>query len=273
MSSKSMTRNFLFSFLCSILLCFLTFVVPAFADESEYNTLKTRAYELRERGEYKEALPIYQRAAEVAHELKNLEAEADATSDAAVCYGGMKEHEKQLELLKRAVILARKAKSNSAMSAIYNSLADYYSAKSDFPNAIKNASNALSVGKQLFEADSVDLAVYKCTLAEAYIAAGKVNKAESLVDEGMKVFEKNMPDCARELAEALTDLGNIYCGQKRFDESERSFKTALDVFDKNFPQGNRRKAKTLQSFAKMLRLAGREDEAKKAEEVAAGING
>lgn len=272
MSSKSMTTNFVCSFFSFLLLCFLTFAVPVLAEDSEYNTLTKQAHELREKGEYKEALPIFQRAAEVAHELKKLEAEADATSDAAVCYGGMKEYEKQLELLKRAAGLARKAKSNSAMSAIYNSLADYYSAKSDFSNAIKNASKALSVGKQLFEADSVDLAVYKCTLAEAYIAAGKVKNAESLVDEGKKVFEKNMPNCARELAEALTDLGNIYCGQKRFDESERSFKAALDVFDKNFPQGNRRKAKTLQSFAKMLRLAGREAEAKKAEDVAAGIN-
>lgn len=262
-----MTRNVLLS----ILLCFLVFAAPVFAEDSEYDGLIKQANELREKGEYKEALPVFQKAVDVAHEMKNLEYEAEATNDVAVCYGGMKELDKQLKELKRAETLARKAKSNSAMSSIYNALADYYSDKKDYSNAIKSASNALTIGKQLLEADSAELAVYKCTLAEAYIAAGKVNKAEPLIEEGKKVFEKNLPGTARELAEALTDLGNIYCGQKKYDEAERSFKAAIEVFDKNFPEGNKRKAKTLRELAKTLRLAGREAEAKKAEESAAKI--
>lgn len=269
MLSKSMTRNALLS----ILLCFLVFAAPTFAEDSEYDTLIHQGNELREKGEYKEALPKFQRAVEVAHEMKNMEYEAEATNDVAVCFGGIKEFDKQLQELKRAETLARKAKSNSAMSSIYNALADYYSDKKDYSNAIKSASNALTIGKQILEADSAELAVYKCTLGEAYIAAGKVNKAEPLIEEGKSVFEKKLPDTARELAEALTDLGNIYCGQKKYEESERAFKAAIEVFDKNFPDGNKRKAKTLQALAKMLRLAGREDEAKKAEEGAASIEG
>lgn len=269
MSSKSTTKGFLLA----LLFCFLVFVTPVLAEDSEYDTLINQGNELREKGEYKEALPKFQRAVELAHEMKNLEYQAEATNDVAVCYGGMKEFDKQLQELKRAEGFARKAKSNTAMSSIYNALADYYSDKKDFPHAIKSASNALVIGKQILEPDSVELAVYKCTLGEAYIAADKVNKAEPLINEGKQVFEKNLPGAARELAEALTDLGNIYCGQKKYEESGRSFKAAIEVFDKYFPQGNKRKAKTLQAMAKMLKLAGREDEAKKAEEGAASIGG
>lgn len=241
------------------------------ADEAaDYKQAITHGKKLKDNGQFQSAQECFRLAASAAAAMGKPALQAESLALLSDCYGQLNQPRQQQVTLQRAIELAEEAGDPQLSCRCYTSLSTSLLAQSNIAAAVDAGEKAWKLAKTAFADDSVTRGLVGCALARSYLVAGNTKDAESLMLEGLRIFQANLPGAASAYVECLTDLGNLHTASTNLEEAEKNYRDALAAYAKYLP-GNVRKVVTLDRLAILLTLTQRHEEARKTAAEAAAL--
>jgi tetratricopeptide (TPR) repeat protein len=206
------------------------------AKEDNLKALNQRIYKLFAEGKYQEAIPIAERAVEVAKRERGLEQleTAEALSNLAVMYGKIGDYAKAEPLIQEALQIRQTISSPEHLDTA-SSLTDLgvvYEKMGEYGKAEPLLQEALRIYRKVRGAEHPDTAHKLVDLAKLYQAMGEYAKAEPLYQQVLRIRQKVLGPEDFETAATLTDLGELYFTMGDYAKAEPLFQEALRIRQK-----------------------------------------
>src|SRR5271165_4897692 len=161
------------------------------ADDKDPNALNQQVTQLIAQGKYQEAIPIAERAVEVAKRLHGLEHPDMATSlnNLAVLYDTVHEYAKAEPLLQEALRIRQKVlgSEHPDTATCLNNLAELYRAMGEYAKAEPLYQEALRIRQKALGPEDPNTAQSLNNLAVLYREMGEYAKAEPLLQEALRI--------------------------------------------------------------------------------------
>jgi tetratricopeptide (TPR) repeat protein len=188
---------------------------------------------LRQRGEYEQAEPLYQRALALRERMLGPEHTDTATSlnDLALLYKNQGKYEQAEPLYQRA----------------------------------------LAIRERVLGADHPDTALSLNNLAALYYSQGNNEQAEPLIKRALAIRERVLGPDHPDTAISLHWLAYIYSNQGKYEQSELLYQRTLKIFEKTLPSDHPYIVGELENYARLLQKMNRTLEAAPLEERARAI--
>src|SRR5271166_606778 len=188
------------------------------ADDEDPNALNQQVTQLIAQGKYQEAVPIAERAVEVAKRLHGLEHPDMATS--------------------------------------LNNLAELYQVMGEYAKAEPLYQEALRIWQKILGPDHPDTATCLNNLAELYRAMGEYAKAESLLQEALRIRQKVLGPEHPDTATSLNNLAVLYDTVHEYAKAEPLLQEALRIRQKVPGPEDPNTAQSLNNLAVLCREMG-----------------
>lgn len=234
----------LIAVLAGFTLCSMGCASPARADTlDEAIELSNAAGLHRDRGEYAQALPLYQRSLSIIEQLFGPEhpAVAVALNNLGVLYRDMGEHGKALPLYQRSLYIREQGAGpdDPSVATALNNLAALYQAMGDYAEALPLYRRALAIREKTYGPEHADVAVSLNNLASLYRAMGEYAQALPLYRRALALAETLLGPAHADTAMGLNNLAAAYesLGEpaKALPLYERSLKIVEQVLGPQHP--------------------------------------
>src|SRR5204862_392601 len=206
------------------LVCFCSIAVfitsaPAQTD-SEVRDMVQQIDQLRDAGEFQEAVPIAQKVLKYCgkHDGPDHPETGDSLNDLASLSEGMGKYAKAIPLYERALKIREKVlgKEHQYTAIILNNLAEAYRESVDFAKAETLSKRALDTREKLFGPDHRATGESINNLAWVYLDGGNYAKAEPLFLRSLKITEQVLGPEHPDTATSLNNLGVLYQMMREF---------------------------------------------------------
>ena len=206
------------------------------AEDDDPNALNQQVNQLIEQGKYQEAIPIAERAVEVAKRLRGLEHPDMATSldNLGLLYQVMEEYAKAEPVYQEALRIRQKVlgKENSDTAQSLNNLAWLYRDMGDYAKAEPLYKEALEIRQKVLGREHPDTATSLNNLALLYKMIGDHAKAEPLYKEALEIRQKVLGPMHPGTAVSLNNLAELYRAIGEYAKAEPLCKEALEIRQK-----------------------------------------
>ncbi len=176
---------------------------------------------LNEQGEYNKALEFGNKAVALAQNIGDKYSEINGLVNLAITYGFLKQHEKEYELLEKALPLAKKNKDLDQIATIYDNLGDYYYQKKMYPPSLTNYLEGHKYVLQM--GNKYHLCTSYSMLAQVYYKLNENDKALQNILQAEKVADE---------VGARADLKEIYNTRAEIEQQAGNYKMACEYFVK-----------------------------------------
>jgi two-component system, NarL family, sensor kinase len=176
---------------------------------------------LNDQGEYNKALEFGNKAVALAQNIGDKYSEINGLINLAITYGFLKQHEKEYELLEKALPLAKKNKDLDQIATIYDNLGDYYYQKKMYQPSLTNYLEGHKYVLQM--GNKYHLCTSYSMLAQVYYKLNENDKALQNIMLAEKV--------ANEVG-ARADLKEIYDTRAEIEQQAGNYKMASEYFAK-----------------------------------------
>jgi|SRR5271166_25268 len=161
------------------------------AKDDNLKALNQRIYRLYAKGNYQEAIPLAEKAVEIARRLRGPDHPETALTlnNLAELYEAMGEYAKAEPLFQEALRIRQKVFGNEHPDTAesLNSLAELYRAMGEYAKAEPLYREALRIRQKVLGPESVETATSLNNLALLYQAMGEYAKAEPLYQEALRI--------------------------------------------------------------------------------------
>src|SRR5271166_2363714 len=206
------------------------------ADDEDPNALNQQVTQLIAQGKYQEAIPIAERAVEVAKRLHGLEHPDMATSlnNLAELYQVMGEYAKAEPLYQEALRIWQKVlgPEHPDTATCLNNLAELYDTVDEYAKAGPLLQEALRIRQKVLGSEHPDTATCLNNLAELYRAMGEYAKAEPLYQEALRIRQKVLGPEHPDTATSLNNLAELYQDLGGYAKAEPLLQEALRIRQK-----------------------------------------
>lgn len=180
------------------------------------------------KGNYPEALKIYQKALVALENAQDLKGVAAMYNNLGLIYREQGNNPKALEYYEKYLAIGEKLQNNDILSAAYNNLGTLYSDQSSFPRALEYYQKGLEFAEKLDD---------KYGLAIAYNNIGSVYYNQKQYPPALEWYHKSLAlreeiNDQRGLGLMYNNIGLVYQGQKDFALSLEYFRKALPIQEK-----------------------------------------
>src|SRR5580704_6843319 len=235
------------------------------AEEDDPGALNQRVNQLIEQGKYQEAIPIAERAVEVAkHTLvPDHPKTADALNDLGFIFQKIGNYAKAEPLYQEALRIRQKVlgPEHPDTANSLNNLASLYWAMGEYVKAEPLLKEALGIRQKVFGSGHPDTAQSLNNLASLYQDMSEYAKAEPLLQEALQILQeilgKEHPDTAR----SLNNLAGLYEAMDEYAKAEPLYQEALQIRQKVLGPEHPDTAQSLDNLAVLEFDLGRIDQA------------
>ncbi|MDJ1177119.1 CHAT domain-containing protein [Roseofilum capinflatum] len=236
------------------------------SDNAEsWETVNQQIVQLYQQGQYAAAIPLGERAIELARERWGNEHENVATSlnNLAELYKSQGRYSDAEPLYQEALAIIRIAlpENHPNLATHLNNLAGLYRSQGRYTEAEPLFQEALAIDRIALPENHPDLATHLNNLAVLYRSQGRYTEAEPLFQEALAIDRIALPENHPDLATHLNNLAVLYRSQGRYTEAEPLFQEALAIDRIALPEHHPNLATHLNNLAGLYRSQGRYTEA------------
>ncbi len=225
------------------------------AEDDDPSALNQRVNQLIEQGKYQEAIPIAERAVELAkHTLgPDHPKTADALNDLGFIFQEIGNYAKAEQLYQEALRIRQKVlgPEHSDTAASLNNLASLYWAMGEYVKAEPLLKEALRIRQKVFGSGHPDTAQSLNNLAELYQAMGEYAKAEPLLQEALRIRQKVLGSENPGTAVSLNNLAELYRVMGEYAKAEPLYQEGLRILQKVLGPEHRETATILNNLASL----------------------
>jgi len=225
------------------------------AEEDDPGALNQRVNQLIEQGKYQEAIPIAERAVEVAkHTLgPDHPKTADALNDLGFIFQKIGNYAKAEPLYQEALQIRQKVlgPEHPDTANSLNNLASLYWAMGEYVKAEPLLKEALGIRQKVFGSGHPDTAQSLNNLAELYQAMGEYAKAEPLLQEALRIRQKVLGSENPDTAVSLNNLAELYRVMGEYSKAEPLYQEGLRILQKVLGPEHRETATILNNLASL----------------------
>jgi tetratricopeptide (TPR) repeat protein len=223
------------------------------AEEDDPGALNQRVNQLIEQGKYQEAIPIAERAVEVAkHTLgPDHPKTADALNDLGFIFQKIGNYAKAEPLYQEELRIRQKVlgPEHPDTANSLNNLAALYWAMGEYVKAEPLLKEALRIRQKVFGSGDPDTAQSLNNLAELYQAMGEYAKAEPLLQEALRIRQKVLGSENADTAVSLNNLAELYRVMGEYAKAEPLYQEGLRILQKVLGPEHRETATILNNLA------------------------
>ncbi|EFH89900.1 helix-turn-helix transcriptional regulator [Ktedonobacter racemifer] len=220
---------------------------------------------LRERGQYGEAEPLYQRAFHIREQVLGPDHPQVATSlnNLAVLYWREGKYGEAEPLYRRALSILEQVPGSEHLqkAGVLTNLANLYRDQGKYVEAEPLCLRSLHVYEQVLDPDHLQLALPLNNLATLYASQGKYTEAGPLFLRALHIWEQSLGPEHPVVAQALHNLAELYRYQGKSVESGPLFQRALSLREQHLGLHHPETAQTLHDLALLYRDQGKYVEA------------
>jgi tetratricopeptide (TPR) repeat protein len=228
------------------------------AQDDDLGSLNQRIYKLFAEGKYQEAIPLAEKAVEIATRVRGPEDPETATSlnNLGELYFNVYQYTKALAVLQEALRIRQKVlgKEHPYTAFSLNNLAELYQAMTEYAKAETLYQEALRIRQKVLGSEHPDTAETLNNLGTLYQAMCRYREAEPLLQEALQTYSKVSGPEHQDTAMSLGNLGSLYQAMGQYGKAEPLLQEALRIFRKALGPEHPRTATSLNNLA-MLYLA------------------
>jgi CHAT domain-containing protein/tetratricopeptide (TPR) repeat protein len=251
--------------LIMVLAVCLGFTAGASAQQAQWDELNRQVVKLYQNGRYADAIPIAERALEVAAKTigPNDPRVATALNNLAELYRVQGKYSDAEPLYKRSLEITEKAlgKNHPHVAYSLNNLALLYQAQGKYSEAEPLYQRSLAIKGKALGKDHPDVATSLNNLAELYRVQGKYSKAEPLYKRSLAIREKALGKDHPNLAQSLNNLAALYQAQGKYSDAEPLYQRSLAIREKALGKAHPDLAQSLNNLASLYHAQGKYSEA------------
>jgi signal transduction histidine kinase len=174
---------------------------------------------LDEQKEHNKAVEYGSKAVALAQKLGDEYSEVVGLVNLAATYGYLGQHEKQYELLNKALPLSKETKDLDQIATVYHIMGDYFFKKENFSSSVDNYLESYTYVKQM--GNKYHLCTISTALAQVYYKLNQNGKALQYILQAEKT--------ANEVG-TRTDLKEIYKTRAEIEQQAGNYKLASEYF-------------------------------------------
>ncbi len=230
------------------------------AEDDDPNALNQQVNQLIEQGKYQEAIPIAERAVEVAkHTLgPDHPKTADALNNLGFIFQKIGNYAKAEPIYREALRIRQKVLGpedpHTALSL--NNLAVLYQDMGEYAKAEPLLQEALRIRQKVLGPEHPDTAQSLNNLATLYQAMGEYAKAEPLYQEALRIRQKVLGPEHPDTATSLNNLGELYQAMGEYAKAEPLLQEALRIRQKVLGPEHPSTANSLNNLASLYEAMG-----------------
>ncbi|MEE3719016.1 tetratricopeptide repeat protein [Tumidithrix elongata RA019] len=226
----------------------------------EAEQLNQQLIKLYKQGNYREAIPIAQRALAIRETALGADHPdvAQSLNNLAGLYQAQGNYPAAEPLYKRALVIREKAlgADHPDVATSLNNLALLYQAQGNYLDAEPLYKRALAIDEKSLEADHPLISISLNNLAGLYYSQGKYTTAEPLYKRALVIREKALGAVHPDVATSLNNLATLYCTQGNYLAAEPLYKRALAIDEKALGANHPDVAIDLDNLAELYRTQG-----------------
>ncbi|MDJ1170983.1 tetratricopeptide repeat protein [Roseofilum sp. BLCC_M154] len=202
------------------------------SDNAEsWETVNQQVVQLYQQGQYAAAIPLGERAIELARERWGNEHENVATSlnNLAALYQSQGRYTDAEPLFQQVIAIVRIAlpENHPQLATHLNNLALLYQSQGRYTDAEPLFQEALAIDRIALPEHHPQLATHLNNLAGLYKSQGRYTEAEPLYQEALAIAPIALPDNHPQLTTHLNNLALLYQSQGRYREALQQFQASL----------------------------------------------
>jgi tetratricopeptide (TPR) repeat protein len=229
-------------------------------EDDDPKALNQQVNQLIEQEKYQEAIPIAQRALEVAKRVRGPQrAEtAVALNDLGFLYKKIGGYSKAVPLYQEALRICQEilGPEHPDTASNLNDLAALYQDMGEYAKAEPLYREALQIRQKVLGPEHRDTAQSLNNLASLYWATGEYAKAEPLYREALQIFQKVLGPEHRETATILNNLAELSQAMGEYVKAEPLLQEALRIRQKVLGSEHPYTATSLNNLAELYRVMG-----------------
>ena len=176
---------------------------------------------LNEQKEYVKALEYGNKAISLSQKIGDKNSEINGLINTAITYGLMGEHDKEYELLAKALPMAKKSNDLDQVASVYHHLGDHYFTKNNFASCLKNYLESHVYAKKM--GNKYHLCTISSAIAKVYHKLHQNDKALQYIMEAEKT--------ANEVG-TRTDFKEIFTTRAKIEQEAGNYKLASEYYSK-----------------------------------------
>jgi tetratricopeptide (TPR) repeat protein len=227
--------------------------------------LHQTAFYLKEKAEYTQAKPLYERALAIWEKVHGKEHPLVATSlnNIAELYRAKGAYEQALPLNVRALAIDEKVYGivHPDVANDLNNIAFLYYTQGAYEQALPLYGQALAIREKVLSKEDPLIAKSLNNLAELYRAQGMYEQAKPLYERALAIFEKVHGNEHPLVATSLNNLAVLYKLQGAYEQAKQLNERALAIFEKVHGKEHPDVATSLNNLAELYRAQGEYEQA------------
>jgi tetratricopeptide (TPR) repeat protein len=211
-------------------------LLPVQAQEppsSRLHALNQQVTELYEAGKFAEAIPIAQRALELAERQFGPDHPevGTALNNLAELFRQQRRYVDAEALTERSLSIYEKAlgPEHPSVATALNNLAGLYRYRERYADAERLLKRSLAITEKTQGRDHPDIGVVLTNLADLYEAQGRSGETETLYKRALVLTEGALGADHPNVAHSLNSLAGLYWSQNRYSEAEPLYKRVLKI--------------------------------------------
>ncbi len=229
------------------------------------NSLYHYSWLEHQEGNTGEALQISERACPILEEVlgKYDPAVAWCLNDQSLFLSRLHRNEEARERLRQAIDIWQKVlpEGHPHLAVASGNLGNLFYEQQDFESALREYHIALTIRRDVFGPDHVEVGSNLCNVAYAERGLKRWNEAEQHYSEGIAIMEATLGEDGPRVINGLMGLEGMYLAQFRFEEALRIQDRVVESYTRTKGAEHLWVAGALRHRGGILRLMGRYDEA------------
>jgi len=206
------------------------------ANDDDLGVLNQRILELTKQGKYQEAIPVAEKAVDIARRLRGPEHRDTATTlnNLASLYDDLGEYAKAEPLYQEALRIHQKVLGPEHLDTVINlnNLASLYDSMGEYAKAEPLYQEALRIRQKVLGSEHPSTATSLNNLASLYWKMGAYAKAEPLCQEALRIRQKVLGPEHLDTATSLNNLASLYDDMGEYAKAEPLYQEALRIHQK-----------------------------------------
>ena len=206
------------------------------AEDDDPNALNQQVNQLIEQGKYQEAIPIAERAVEMAKRVRGPEHSetADALNNLGFLFKKIRDYAKAEPLYREALQIRQKVLGSEHLDTAtsLNNLGLLYKDMGEYAKAEPLLQEALRIYQQVLGKEHPSTAMSLDNLASLYRIMGEFAKAEPLYQEALRTRQKILGSEHPDTAVSLNNLGELYETMGEYAKAEPLYQEAIQIWQK-----------------------------------------
>ena len=261
-SYRRMIRYFLFSVVLITQCGYRTLLGQ---QVGEYEGLRRRVVTLYEEGKYKEAIPLAERARQVALATTGVQSSPHSRSlnNLALLYLELGRYQEAEPLLRQALEINKRVlgEEHPDYATSLVGLADLYRTLERYEEAEPLFREALDINRRMLGEEHPHYATSLVGLAMLYRSMGRYEEALPLHRQALDIRGRVLGEDHPDYATSLYNLAVLYSDLGRYEEAEPLYRQALDIRGRVLGEDHPIYATSLNNLAVLYRTLGRYEEA------------